>query len=123
MATTTAPFTGWTGRGTRLQYSKVLAFDINDTGSRVVFGVADVARIAFQFVQATGAWTTANIEVQRTMDGETWVSWGTPKNVTAVGILDGIDVADYTAVSLKVTVAEGSAATVDVTATISLETV
>ncbi len=123
MATTTGKFTAGIGSPSSFQSSVVLGLDLNDTDSRAVFDVQHVNRIAFQLVQATGAWATANIEIQRTLNGVTWVSWGTPKNITAVGIVDGIDVADYASVSLKVTVAEGSAATVDITASRSKEIV
>lgn len=97
--------------------ASALALDINDdsTPARQIINVRDMARIAFQLVQATGAWTTAVVEVMCSIDGgNNWVSLpqGTLE-YTSVGVKDPILVIDFSHVALEVTTAEGSAATLD----------
>lgn len=103
------------------QLDSVGALDTNDsaTPARATFGVSSAARLAFQVVQKTGSWTTAVLTVKRSFDGVTWLAMGTPLTITAVGIVDGFDVVDAQAITVEVTTAEGSAATVEVFAAMS----
>jgi hypothetical protein len=99
-------------------------FDMNDTEEAweiILLGSPAPTEVVFQFVQLSGTWGTAVLTLERSLDGINWVAMSSPTTYSAAGIQTGIDVTDIGHLRLRVSTAEGSAASVVCRALIKTE--
>lgn len=88
------------------------SLDLDDTATELAqkWSVANSTRLTVRSVLKTGTWGTAEVLVRGGIDG---TSWTTIKKLTGVGPSPALDVAPYSFVDIKVSVAEGSTGTAE----------
>lgn len=95
-----------------LAFTSEGTLDLDDTSSELTrkWSVADSARLSVQGVLKSGSWAAASVLVRGSIDG---VKWTTITTLTSATFSPALDVAPYSFVDIKVSVAEGSAGTAE----------
>jgi len=95
---------------TRLVRGLIDATTLNS--ATVTFDVTNFSRCGVQFIEESGTWITAVVEVQYSMDGDTWYSYSPTTQATGESTEVDIDVGGRSYIRGIITTSQGGACTI-----------